>query len=336
MDSANPNADRLQRWELTHSRFRDGLVQHFEEWASKQLPDPNRLYHYTTLEGMRGIVETECIWLSDARYMNDASELEYAIGLIEDEVSAVIRGSDLQEIVPPEFRLEMYESPVGAKPRPFIACFCEVDDLLSQWRGYGDLDASVALGLQTPFRRPAQLRRVIYDEQQQRELVRNATLTWAQILRVLVGEGEDPRELVRMPARWALEEVLAEYYLCFKHPAFSEEREWRLIWLLEPRAQIALARHGDMVASPPTGAHFRVPRGVEILFRRSAYGLTPFIKAPLSDSPEVHGGQLPLVSVSQGPRAHASIALESLALYLEAQGYGLGTELRASTVPLRR
>ena len=41
------------------------------------------LYHYTTAEGLRGIIEDKAIWASDYRFLNDATEFEYGMSLFD-------------------------------------------------------------------------------------------------------------------------------------------------------------------------------------------------------------------------------------------------------------
>src|SRR6185437_8828799 len=47
----------------------------------------DELFHYTTADGLKGIVEQNCIWATAAAYLNDASEIEYGCTLL-DEVLA--------------------------------------------------------------------------------------------------------------------------------------------------------------------------------------------------------------------------------------------------------
>ena len=50
------------------------------------LPDkPAILYHYTTPEGLKGILQSGKLWATEVRYMNDASELDYALEFARQE-----------------------------------------------------------------------------------------------------------------------------------------------------------------------------------------------------------------------------------------------------------
>ena len=52
-------------------------------------PDPeNPLYHYTSLEGLRGIVDSRTLWATDIRYLNDAQELHHFGQLVIAEIDA--------------------------------------------------------------------------------------------------------------------------------------------------------------------------------------------------------------------------------------------------------
>lgn len=88
---------------------------------------PQRLYHYTTAEGLRGIVESKILWATDVRYLNDPLEFNHGLqevwesfrkgnphtygGLLEEVNDTLERQRQLREV--------------------YVTCFCEVDDLLS-------------------------------------------------------------------------------------------------------------------------------------------------------------------------------------------------------------
>lgn len=99
---------------------------------------PSIIYHYTTISGLIGIVTHNELWASDCQFLNDGTELNYARNIFFDEVQKLnlnqIQGIDYYVAGPSlnDFRI-------------FITCFCENNDLLSQWRGYG-IDQGYALG----------------------------------------------------------------------------------------------------------------------------------------------------------------------------------------------
>jgi Protein of unknown function (DUF2971) len=308
------------------------------------------------------------MWASDVRFMNDASELNYAAKLIDDVIASVgqeVTDEHLRELLPqrPGFA-NGFEYGV----HPFVACFCEKDDLLSQWRGYGRGDAPAALGFDlfpvAQFNNlPPRtiLRKVIYDEAEQKRQVADIVRAWLQTAQTLLqSDGTDPKEIFPDPAIEALQEALSEHHLCFKNPAFSEEREWRLIKLVHVREELGFLddRRSDASMAATIAAAreqarkvgFEIPdrhppprrqrdaEGVEIKFRESprGLGLVPYVEFPLKDKGGAFTGRLPLCEIVQGPSAHPDLALESLRMYLESIGYRFPlTEVRTSRIPLR-
>lgn len=167
--------------------------------------------------------------------------------------------------------------------------------------------------------------------------------------------GTTPDSLFPYPAIWALQESLAEEHLCFKNPSFSEEEEWRLIKLVNVREEFRLLgdrRTEAMLAATAErmielGVEMPIPKkmtawgqaraeGIDIHFRQTRLGLVPYVELPVVDKAGVFTGQLPLVEVIQGPLPNVQLSLESLAMFLESQGYGFHTNLRASGIPLRQ
>jgi hypothetical protein len=95
---------------------------------------PKELFHYTSLDGARGIIESKSLRLTKFTYLNDTSEFRHAIGLFRAEVHTAIQSLNhghrefLRKVAA---QLDSFES-----TNICIASFCEDGDLLSQWRGY--------------------------------------------------------------------------------------------------------------------------------------------------------------------------------------------------------
>lgn len=205
-------------------------------------PIPNRLYHYTTLSGLLGITSTGVMWASDARFMNDASELNYASELIDEVVQGVLDEVTNEDLTPVLPRRKGFANPFQYPlVQPFIACFCEQGDLLSQWMAYGKGDAPVSLGfdlssMSTFGDLPPNtiLKKVLYEESEQRERIRQVTRAWVDTAESLLNSEEDLQatDLFPYPAIWALQDALAAEHLHFKNPVFAQEEEWRLIKLV--------------------------------------------------------------------------------------------------------
>jgi len=141
MDSEeSARSERIARTEKYTQLFRDAQKTNNDSWQQRQQV-PKRLYHYTTITGLKGIVKDKAIRASDVRFMNDASELEYAARFLDDTIGELLRDNTDLRNLRPGFEYILYPG-----MRLFVACFCEKADLLSQWRGYGQGVAPVSLG----------------------------------------------------------------------------------------------------------------------------------------------------------------------------------------------
>ncbi|MGZ5583868.1 MAG: DUF2971 domain-containing protein, partial [Usitatibacter sp.] len=108
---------------------------------------PEHLYHYTDLDGVRGIFTSRTLWLSKFTSTNDISEILLAVehfrAFIERRADAFTRDEA-------EFLKQAADDLGGFRRTNIcIASFCEHDDLLSQWRSYGNDGRGIALGFQS-------------------------------------------------------------------------------------------------------------------------------------------------------------------------------------------
>jgi hypothetical protein len=107
------------------------FVDSLYEFAGPAPPPP--LFHYTSLAGLLGILETGELWASELRSLNDVAELTLGFDLITDEVRR--RLGEAPDIVAEQL-LGWIEERSRFGPMLFAAAFTENGNLLSQWRGY--------------------------------------------------------------------------------------------------------------------------------------------------------------------------------------------------------
>jgi hypothetical protein len=282
------------------------------EIARTQGDRPRILYHYTSMAGFQGIVESGTVWVSDLSFLNDRSELIHASRIIEEELaSAASQASPL--VVELLTRAKLTVSPDDPSIGYYAICFCEGADLLSQWRVYGEGGRGFALGFDSCGFPPSfSLRKVVYDVATQRDLVRRAIHSIADLL-VETAAGRSIETLDQagiMPdfARF-LGAHLEEFLALFKNPAFSEENEWRAI--------LRSFRHDHLDA---------------LKFRGAGALLVPYFAGAFSDG-RVRPS-LPLLEVVHGPSMHPELKKKAAHLLLERQSYE-HVEVRGSTTPIR-
>jgi hypothetical protein len=109
------------------------------------MSDDNLLFHYTSLQGFLGIIQSGCLWASHINFLNDSTEGSMFLDALE---TAMRNDSTAPETITPlvidNVRVAIEEFCWWKIPR-FSVSFCnhhkenEVKDgVLSQWRGYGE------------------------------------------------------------------------------------------------------------------------------------------------------------------------------------------------------
>lgn len=116
-----------------------------EQAATKQSPNGGVLYHYTTAEGLKGIVENEELWATSAYYLNDSAEILYGYRLLDRALEEWLKqaappANSLSRGLAEELRRYFgYDALERNVITPvYLTCFCEEGNLLSQWRAYGN------------------------------------------------------------------------------------------------------------------------------------------------------------------------------------------------------
>jgi hypothetical protein len=110
-------------------------------WRNVHNPLPLEISHYTDATGLHGIITSGQLWATHINYLNDLQEFRYArqiIGRVLDEYARRAEGVELQQRLTKlrgacEANFAHWENNVD----PYVVCFCEDGNLLSQWRAYG-------------------------------------------------------------------------------------------------------------------------------------------------------------------------------------------------------
>jgi hypothetical protein len=288
------------------------------------------LAHYATAEGLYGIIKNGCLWASAAYYLNDSSEIDYGCKLFTNFLAEFplepekewLRTGVLE-------KTEKAFKPGGFMdsviPRTYVACFCEDENLLSQWRAYGQ-----GGGYSISFRRKelvsslkvedelylVELRRVIYDEKVQIEQLRGvlsdvlSALDDPSVLASFQNIEDEYKPLFFTSFEMFLQTLALGEIVRFKYPAFKDEKEWRLVI----RPQSPFLNSGEIGQ-----LKFRPARGMVI----------PYLEL----RPKLKAGRLPIDFVRYGPTLEKKRVENSLDLLFKQNGYGDVT-FRGSEIPV--
>lgn len=300
---------------------------------------PLSISHYTDAAGALGIVQTHEFWATHAQYLNDPSELVSAEPILADSCASILGDFDKATRVRFEsaFWSGYYKSDHYVKGRPevYVVCFCENPDLLSQWRAYGHLGGGFSLQLDfdalssdVHHTSSVSLLPVIYDQNEQKRyalrLVRAAV--------DLIDELQRPREDMFFAqvdsVGAAAGETASRFALQVKSSAFSEEKEWRLVYT-RPYEE------------PYFG--FEFDQSLQRCFRTNQRGIIPYVRITTDRSsvrqpwsPRLR--KFPVTSITVGPTATEELAQNAMNSLLDDHWYPNSLrrpEVRQSSIPLR-
>jgi hypothetical protein len=278
---------------------------------------PSVVYHYTSVAGMIAILDSKSLWATEARYLNDSTEMTYAA----DEVIAPLVERRVANEPHDRRTYEVLEGIKGIaglvkeSGHRYVTCFCERDDLLNQWRVYAGNDG-YSIGFDTSRLLgsgvDAQLRNVVYTSAQQHGLVSQILQSTAEFLDPHFRSerlSDNDKEYLLARCLVHTTKAVTGLVLNFKHPSFDVEHEWRLIAMSKP-GRAEKPRH-----------------------RAGRYGLTPYLKLEPRDA---SGNLLPIVSLTHGPTSLPSNAKHAMRSLLLEHGYDLkAVAIKGSSVPIR-
>jgi hypothetical protein len=266
---------------------------------------PNTLYHYSGVDGIRGIIGSKILWASDWRYARDRTEFSYprqVLARVAERMSATTT-SDAARWVLDTIAGSLARADSGMPL--YVACLCADGDLTRQWSDYAEDSTGFAVGLdraelyEVGVQQGYSLGYLIYDESKQEALLEER-LTEAIALvpqyANVAGSPVDPRLLFGLGITLALTDI--------KNPRFSEEHEWRLMW---PQVRI------DM--SPPVK-------------QRGTPGI-PYLEFVLENSKT---GRCLITEVVAGPSATPA-SVDEMRRLLDRQGLGHVAVRRSTLSP---
>jgi hypothetical protein len=304
------------RW--TSSRLAVQLLANtqafYADWTALQAQAPYAVYHYTDAASLNAILEAGRIWASDLLYLAGSRETDFVRDLIRDHLR---RRANVSDPVLREFceKAEQRLDPRTWQRSIFATCFCQNGDALGQWRAYAGPRGGYAVGLRSQALTysggtysAVALRRVIYDPERQNAILSGLLDRAMFALRSPDGQGEEGMEAVLD----FLGDHMVELVACFKHVAFKEDEEWRLLVV----ADTAYAGEGLS----------------QLRFRHAGGHIVPFMELDISP----HGGAevSPIAEVICGPLERAELSARAIELLLKKRGVA-GARVRPSALALR-
>lgn len=179
------------------------------------------LFHYTSPQGLQGMMNGK-LWFTHIKYLNDSQEYELAYKLISESIERLYK-----------FKPDLYTLPDVGEFVPFTFSLTEKEDDLSQFRGYGSGGYCFE----------------IYRGQLD-QAIKSQKLLLAKCIYIDEDDNIDQfvqKEIVGVPPDYYLNDEkfhvtkgysyipvtirtnFLKYAPFFKHAAFKDEAEWRIV-----------------------------------------------------------------------------------------------------------
>jgi len=283
---------------------------------------PNtRLYHYTSLAGLTGIIDSSSIWATEIRYLNDSAEMNHIVRLLNGLCQQRIAESNNVEHDKILIQFQKWiDNRINDGHMLFVSSFTTEGNLLSQWRGYSPTNKGVSVGFSPEYiislaaEQSFLIGKCIYDNDTQKDIA-NEILN--SLIAIAVSNGENTNASKKHPSQSyhdtfeQIETDLLRIATLFKHGSFREEQEWRVI-------------SNIIVNYTQFPIHYR--EGISMLVPYINFSLTPNNHEEISIS-HIYLGPTPNINNSMG----------SLSRYISAsKNIRRGVSITNSQIPFRQ
>jgi hypothetical protein len=122
------------------------IIKSYQENLESQKPPPI-IYHYTDDVGLRGILETGQLWLSDIFKLNDPSELNHGFSHAINVLNSLVANhAPESKAFAKQLTGFAEQKGIQGSAHFFVCSFSSCGDDLGQWRAYADNGRGYALG----------------------------------------------------------------------------------------------------------------------------------------------------------------------------------------------
>ncbi len=299
----------------------------FYSMHPNRLP-PQRLHHYTNVDGFNGIIGEGRLRATHLAFMNDANEYRHAIDLVRESIKRR-RGSNTDKTIL-ELLATMHERLQDPEPADypaiFVSSFSTEENDLAQWRAYGQAEAGVSIEfvgdrLETAAKKlNTMVLPVIYEQKRQSAVVQ--ILLDGFIREYKNGLPRHPdKDMVQLRNEWINQFFWWGTSLApmFKDSAFQSEHEWRIVYFVLDQVSIqTLPKHDHL--SLYVNLDLRMPTR---------------LNADQAESTASAKALLPISRVLVGPSRHAKLTQTSARALLERESY-FGITVAISKTPFRK
>lgn len=269
------------------------------------------LYHYTNLEGLIGIINSNKLRLTNSYFLNDSTEYEHGLVILR----IVLRRLERDKTLSLKFNYIQGLKTKGfwknsLRDGVFTASFCIKKDLLSQWRAYsGGIGVNIGF-LSEPMLDyvDAMHGKAIYSVKNQAEILEKIIRACLEIIPL-------DYDYVSAGHKDPVVAILAKIFLIlpfFKNRHFEEETEYRIVYRMKLSDEKHLVKHVSL-----------------------SQGIKSYIELPFESKEWNSSTTNEIGQVTVGPAEHQSRVANEIKEFIKMKGI-TGIKVRRSKIPLSR
>lgn len=277
------------------------------------------IHHYTSPDGLKGILTDKEIWFSNTKFLNDSSENNYIYSLFPryydtyKECLLERNFFDTINSIAEQYLSRDFCCIDGNRlwaENIFVASFSKDDDNLTLWNYYAKNPECLGYNI-TFYNQPFDMNppyfkyiygEVIYSENEQKNLLKNIIIKYNEVYSNNKDIIENDKN-IKDNFIFHFINIIELYNIFFKHPKYENEKEYR--WALYNICNYA-----------GLGPHYRIHKGIFI----------PYIKIPFEKDM--------VIQVGVGPSGNKDLLRKSVDLFINSAGFP-HIHSWASKIPLR-
>ena len=298
---------------------------------------PKYLYHYTSQEGLLGILQTNKLWMTNILYLNDSSEFTHTLDLVKSEL-----GNRMNHLgkLPADFKsFEWEDMGINTKrytvyndmksdfdfthsdmrPNIYVFSLSKEKNDLSQWRGYCPngigfcIEFNTEKLLNTIKETKYDLIKCIYDKEEKETIVK---LLFDSLESLFESGSKNKQDLsylepgfktIKISYKGKIEIIhylqIMDVSPRMKDESFKNENEYRIVQKVKSN---------------------------EKKYRQGNSMIIPYIEGVLVDD----DNKLPISKIIVGPTPHPELSKLSVESLLKSEKYK-GVEVEISKIPYR-
>lgn len=271
------------------------------------------LYHYCDANAFHAICSNKKMRFSDLFSMNDFLEIHWGYEIWEFAAGELIKkvGKEFLD------EIDQIISSTGMYGLLTASCFSFDGDVLSQWRAYADDGKGFVIGFKATdlLKLPVRPLKVLYDKRKQIEEIKQViTLLHARES----GKKSEPSNFAKINFKQICL-LLSSDFAAYKNPAFEEEKEVRLVHMLDFKKSNNFLKLTDA-----GGQAFGIEsEGMPIQFRMRENVPVAFIEQDFTNDGKIN----PIKEVIIGPKNN--VLPTAVLVFLETLGIGSVTVKRS-------